>query len=67
VIPVYTEEKNVEELHEKLIKVLSSLKKKYEIIFVDDGSTDNTFENLLTSMSKSSNSGKTLEKLLPYP
>jgi glycosyltransferase involved in cell wall biosynthesis len=47
VIPVYTEEKNVEELHEKLIKVLSSLKKKYEIIFVDDGSTDNTFENLL--------------------
>jgi glycosyltransferase involved in cell wall biosynthesis len=46
VIPVHNEEKNVEELHEKLIKVLSSLKKNHEIIFVDDGSTDNTFEVL---------------------
>jgi glycosyltransferase involved in cell wall biosynthesis len=48
VIPVYNEEKNVDELqlHEKLIKVLSSLKKNHEIIFVDDGSTDNTFEVL---------------------
>lgn len=55
VIPVHNEEKNVEELHEKLIKVLSSLKKNYEIIFVDDGSMDNTFENLLRIHEKDKN------------
>lgn len=46
IIPVYNEENNVAILHSELINVLNSLKKKYEIIFVDDGSTDKTLENL---------------------
>jgi len=47
VIPVHNEERNVTLLHNKLVKILNSLKKKYEIIFIDDGSTDNTYNELL--------------------
>lgn len=42
VIPVYNEEKNVKILYNHLIKILDSIKLSSEIIFVDDGSTDNT-------------------------
>jgi glycosyltransferase involved in cell wall biosynthesis len=46
IIPVYNEEKNVPLLHEGLCKVLKELDFSYEIIFVDDGSTDGTFAQL---------------------
>lgn len=46
VIPVYNEEKNVKELHERLFSVLKKTGKGFEIIFVDDGSRDRTFEEL---------------------
>ena len=46
VIPVYNEAENVEILHRKLVDVLSKSKKKWEIIFVDDGSRDGTFSKL---------------------
>jgi glycosyltransferase involved in cell wall biosynthesis len=42
VIPIYNEDENVQILHEKLKEVLDPLKKEYEILFVDDGSTDRT-------------------------
>jgi len=42
VIPFYNEEENIEELHRRLKNVLLSLQREYEIIYVDDGSTDNT-------------------------
>src|SRR3990167_3420782 len=44
VIPAYNEEGSIEVLYKKIAKVLSNLKKPYEIIFVDDGSNDSTFE-----------------------
>jgi len=44
IIPVYNEEGNVFELYERLTKVLKTLNKSYEIIFVDDGSKDTSFE-----------------------
>jgi len=46
IIPVYNEEGNIIELYEKLCSILSVLDKSYEIIFVDDGSTDNTFQEI---------------------
>jgi glycosyltransferase involved in cell wall biosynthesis len=46
VIPVYNEEENVRLLHERLKTVLHPLYKEYEIIFVDDGSSDKTLSLL---------------------
>ena len=46
VVPVYNERKNVAILHSRIRDVLDSLGKKYEIIFVDDGSRDGTFQEL---------------------
>lgn len=46
VIPIYNEAKNVEILYEKLEEVLSKLDKSYEVLLVDDGSTDGTIDKL---------------------
>lgn len=42
VIPIYNEEENVTLLYDELSEVMKSLACAYEIIFVDDGSTDST-------------------------
>ena len=42
VIPIYNEEVTIERLHERLSRVLEPLGKSYEIIYIDDGSTDGT-------------------------
>lgn len=39
-IPVLNEEENIPELYERLTKTLSATGRSYEILFVDDGSTD---------------------------
>ncbi|ACO03050.1 MAG TPA: glycosyltransferase [Persephonella sp.] len=44
VIPIFDEEENLPLLYEKLKKVLDSLGKEYEIIFVNDGSRDRSWE-----------------------
>ena len=46
IIPVFNEEQNVFPLYEKLISVLRQLHREYEVIFIDDGSTDNTLKQL---------------------
>jgi glycosyltransferase involved in cell wall biosynthesis len=46
VIPLYNEEENVRELYGSLKPVMDSLRDEYEIIFIDDGSTDNTLSLL---------------------
>jgi len=44
VIPVLDEEESIEPLYERLRDVLEATGKSYEIIFVDDGSSDRSFE-----------------------
>jgi glycosyltransferase involved in cell wall biosynthesis len=46
VIPVFNEEENVRALHERLKGALDPMNQEYEIIFVDDGSSDNTLSIL---------------------
>ena len=47
VIPIYNEEDNVQDLHQQLTRSLEGLGRPYEIILVDDGSTDGTLARLL--------------------
>jgi len=46
IITCYFEERSIDEFYERLSKALKSLGRTYEIIFVNDGSTDKTFERL---------------------
>ena len=45
VVPVYNEELSVQPLYEAITKALSKLNLSYEILFIDDGSSDNTYLN----------------------
>ncbi len=47
VIPVYNEEDNIWLLYDNLEPVLSKLGRNYEVILVDDGSKDGTYNKLL--------------------
>ena len=42
VVPVYNEEKGIASFHSSLIKVLNKIDIDFEIIYVDDGSSDNS-------------------------
>lgn len=46
VIPVFNEEDNVDQLYEETSAVLGTLDDKWEILFIDDGSTDRSLERL---------------------
>lgn len=43
VVPVFNEESVIDEFSKRVIAVMGSLKEPYELIFVDDGSSDDTF------------------------
>ncbi|MBN2280396.1 MAG: glycosyltransferase [Candidatus Marinimicrobia bacterium] len=46
VIPVFNEEESLVILHEKIKSVMESVDKSYEVIFIDDGSSDNSLKIL---------------------
>lgn len=43
IIPVFNEQPNLEPLYQRLLAVFNQLNQSYEIIFIDDGSTDQGF------------------------
>lgn len=47
IIPAYNEEGNIKPIYEKATKVLKDINYDYEIIFVNDGSLDNTEKHIL--------------------
>ena len=46
ILPVLNEQDNLEILHERLAEALEPLGRDYEVIYVDDGSTDGSWEGL---------------------
>tara|TARA_Y100000310_G_C20607896_1_gene776492 strand:+ start:330 stop:1310 length:981 start_codon:yes stop_codon:yes gene_type:complete len=46
VIPVFNEESNITELFQQLTEALAFVNRNFEIIFVNDGSTDNSYQLL---------------------
>jgi len=54
VIPVLNEEESLEAFYRELMQSTTSLEKEYEIIFIDDGSTDNSL-HILKNLEKQNN------------
>jgi len=61
VIPVYNEEESLPSLYSELQEVLSSLNIQYEIIFINDGSTDKSLSVLKEIYSKDSSHIKIID------
>jgi glycosyltransferase involved in cell wall biosynthesis len=57
VVPVYNEEESLGYFYNRLIKVAKDLKQSYEVIFIDDGSTDNSLK-ILQNLERSEKSLK---------
>lgn len=43
IIPLFNEEESLKELHDWIVSVMDANQYRYEIIFIDDGSTDNSW------------------------
>jgi glycosyltransferase involved in cell wall biosynthesis len=54
VVPVYNEEQSVMPLYDAIVKAMDKNSCKYEIVLVDDGSSDNTYNNAFQIASKDS-------------
>ncbi|MCF8715216.1 glycosyltransferase [Joostella atrarenae] len=48
VIPLLNEQESLKELHDWIVKVMQSNRFSYEIIFIDDGSTDDSWNTIQT-------------------
>ena len=51
VIPLFNEEESLVELTDRIVEQINLIKKEFEIVFIDDGSTDKSFE-VLTKIKK---------------
>lgn len=55
VIPLLNEEESLKELHEWIVSVMLEHSYSYEILFIDDGSTDNSWEIIESLQEKNPN------------
>lgn len=60
IVPCFNEEDNLNEIYSRLSSVMQTLGEEYELIFVDDGSTDNSLVRL-TELYTGDSSVKVLE------
>ncbi|MBI2426758.1 MAG: glycosyltransferase family 2 protein [Candidatus Kerfeldbacteria bacterium] len=44
IVPILNERENIRELHRQILETMRGLEKPFEILFVDDGSTDGSFD-----------------------
>ena len=45
IVPLYNEEESIEPLYEAIVRTVAPMGIRFEVLFVDDGSTDSTFLN----------------------
>ncbi|OIQ22141.1 MAG: glycosyltransferase [Flavobacterium sp. MedPE-SWcel] len=65
VIPLLNEEESLTELHQWIVTVMTSNSYSYEVIFIDDGSTDNSW-NIIQGLSKNNSNIKGIKFLQNY-
>ena len=65
VIPLLNEQESLPELHNWIVKVMQSHNYSYEILFIDDGSTDNSWE-VISNLSKENPNVKGIRFLRNY-
>ncbi|MDA3819102.1 MAG: glycosyltransferase family 2 protein [Candidatus Delongbacteria bacterium] len=54
IIPLYNEEDIIDEFHQRVLNAMTKTGDDFEVIYVDDGSTDNTLQKLLNYHKKDS-------------
>ena len=65
VIPLYNEDESIDELHSKIVSLLSNSSLSYEIIFIDDGSSDNSW-NIIKDVTKKVHNTRAIRFLTNY-
>jgi len=65
VIPLLNEEESLNELHDWIVKVMQSNRYSYEILFVDDGSTDDSWK-IIEALSQKNENVKGLKFQINY-
>ncbi|HAD96891.1 MAG TPA: glycosyltransferase, partial [Cryomorphaceae bacterium] len=51
VIPLYNEDESLKELYDWIVRVMEANRFSFEVVFVDDGSTDGSW-NVITNLAK---------------
>ena len=65
VIPLYNEDESIDELHSKIVSSLSNSSLDYEIIFIDAGSSDNSW-NIIKDVTKRVHNTRAIRFLTNY-